>query len=599
MSAVATSGPGPGPGADTGPGDGTASPVVGTPPPPLARLRRHAVLLALVLGVLAAWSAVGGQAITDEGSVLAQADLLSRGTWSRPAAIPDADPAGRFPAMETANVADGREYPYVKHVTYPALLAALSVPFGGAAAAVCSAAGVWLAAVGAALLTRRAGRGPTRVDPAVVTLWATALLTPLVFDAGVAMAVGPAAGLVAMVALGLVAAGDAGAARGRRGAAALLAAVAAAAAVLLRSEALLAVGALGAVAALVAFAGARPRAGWRGVPAAAGVVAAGALAYLVDGRLTAHVLGSSGLSVFTTSDRGADPLAARAAAVWSSVLRPGFEDHGIRPVLLVVAAAAVLAAAWMLRRDGERRAVAALAVAGAVAATLAVWSAPGLVTGLVPAAPVLVAGLLLVRRADLAHRSVGLPLAGAAVAAVAVLALSYPDGGGAEWGGRYLHVLVPLAVPAAVLGWARLRGGRAATVTAVALVVAAGVLSFGALATLAGLRDRVDAFLVSVTPVLRDEPADPSGAGPIVVTDRTGLGRFAWRELDDLRLVTVPVGAREDLRAVAGRLDASGVRRWSLVQAAGEPLPWGSGAPWTVTSRTPLGAWEVVSVARR
>ena len=604
-------------GADPRRTDGAGRDRTTTPTGAPARLWLHAALLAVVLGVLAAWSAAGGQAVTDEGSVLAQADLLTRGAWGRPVAFPVADPDGRFPAMENANVAGGREFPYVKHVTYPVVLAALSGPFGGAAASVVSSAGVWLAAVGAALLTRRGVPGRGRPDPAAVALWGTALLTPLVFDAGVAMAVGPAAGLVAMVATGLVVAADPLVPLRRRWAAALTAPVAAALAVLLRSEALLVVGALGASAVVAASVAMTRTRGIRAVGAvrSAGVTAgwlvaaSGVLAYVLDGRLTARVLGAGGLAVFTTSARGADPVAARVSAVWSSVLRPGFEDRGTRPLLLVVAAVCVVAAALLVRRRAAPRSVASCAVGAAVAASLAVWWSPGLVTGLVPAAPVLVGGLLLVRRGDLRRPSLGVPLVAAGLAGLAILALSYPEGGGAEWGGRYLHVVVPLVVPASVLGWSRARANAAGAdgsdaapvggVTLMALVVVAGVLSLGALGTLAQLRDRSATFLSVATPVLRAAPTDSSDGRPVVVTDRTGLGRFAWRELDGVDLVTVPAGSRQDLRVVADRLDSAGRDRWSLVLAAGAPLPWGSDAPWIVTGRERLGSWEMVAVARR
>ncbi|MBU6283721.1 hypothetical protein KGQ64_15885, partial [bacterium] len=106
-------------------------------------------------------------------------------------------------------------------------------------------------------------------------------------------------------------------------------------------------------------------------------------------------------------------------------------------------------------------------------------------------------------------------------------------------------------------------------------------------------------FLSVATPVLRAAPTDSSDGRPVVLTDRTGLGRFAWRELDGVDLVTVPAGSRQDLRVVADRLDSAGRDRWSLVLAAGAPLPWGSDAPWIVTGRERLGSWEMVAVARR
>lgn len=571
-------------------------------PATVRRLALHALLAFVALTAMAIALHSTFPAISDDGSVLAQAALLRDGETGTDLPLPAADPEGAFPPLENSTTADGRAYPYAKHLALPAAVAAMTTVFGPVGAVLTSAWTVWLAALAAATLAWRLDR---RLAPAA--LWATAFLTPLVFDANLVVSTGAAAAALGFLVAAVLALRD-------RPAWWRLLPIAAMAFLvpLWRTEGLFGVAAV----ALVATAEPVVRA-LRDrrlvVPTVqrivAGVVAgvAGLAAYALDVTVSARTIGSSSSS-FVPSSEDYDPIAGRVSAVWKSLLRPS-HDVPTTNTLVVLAVLALLVVAVVLsRRRAAPGAVVGVTVA-AGAASLALVVAPvGLVTGLLPAVPLLFAGLLLLRREDLARPVVQAAVAVSVVAAAAVVATSYAEGGGAEWGGRYYHLLLPLLVPPALLGLRTARDrlpSRDATIATVAVLVVALAPSVLALRSIADLHRGAERTVEVVLAGVEDaraagesEPGGPAGDGGdvVVVSARPTFGRFAWDQLGGIRLLTVadPERLREALDGVSG----TEVER-VVVLAQDDEEPTGDTlAGWKVTDRELVGGWQITRMER-
>ncbi len=168
---------------------------------------------------------------------------------------------------------------------------------------------------------------------------------------------------------------------------------------------------------------------------------------------------------------------------------------------------------------------------------------PNLVTGLVPAFPVLIAVIFL-RRDDLRRPLVQRLVGVVAIGTVGILATIYSDGGSTQWGGRFFHVLLPALVPLVVVGLDRARArctSGEAVVAGVCLVVVALSLSVTALRANVAYREHFE-LLVGATEQALAEGPDASQQlviyGPLA-TD--GLSRGFWDErttMDVLSQVT-------------------------------------------------------------
>ena len=287
------------------------------------------------------------------------------------------------------------------------------------------------------------------------------------------------------------------------------------------------------------------------------------------------------LTMRGTTD-GPGIVEGRIQGAWISVLRGSSPDlfaaRGlILPVALVVVVVVVIRAA---RSEGHE---VELALASLVATVLAVWAywPTSLITGLVPAPPLLVLGVVATLRWRDADRSVTWVLAALAGFAGAVLATQYADGGGFQWGGRFFAPLLPGAAAVAALGLAALVDGRPAEVrrTTVGALAALGLV--------AGLMPVVSlgTTRAGVEPLYAAVAASASAAN---VTTSEQLPRLVWREdlawlvappdevvdlletmrHDDVRKVTaivpleLPLSALDRWPSVAdrGRLDRTGLR---------------------------------------
>lgn len=535
----------------------------------------HVLGLALVLLALLPVVGTDGVISADEGAMLAELEVLERtGDWTLPNSEPVADPQMRALPLELSERSgEGRWAPFAKHPAHIALLRPVYALGGYPAVLVLSLASVVAASTAAALLADRirAGTGPA-------ALWLTGLGSPLLFDGFqvVGHAVGAAlAGSAALVALRAAH----GVERRSRAVALVATAVLVALLGLVRSEGVLLGLALGAALVVWGCANRTPRAVVAGV---ASGLAAGAVRVLEPSLMEA-VLGGESLGAVGAGSvsGGGSFLSDRWEGFRTTVLDAGYGVEDGEAFLLVAAVCALAGAGiWRWRRD--EKLLRLLAVAAALLAVARLLTTEFLVPGLVPAMPVLAVGLLGLDLRLARDRHAG-PLAmTAALFALAVFATQYATGGTGEWGGRYLAIGMPVAVPVAVGGLCQLSAGlspsgRRTAIAALSVVTA--TLAAGAVRAAhdarASAREVADAVVATV-----------EGTGvDAVVTDRGAVSRAAWEDVLDRRWLTTPSA---EVASLADRLAAEGTTRIAVVTREPDPLVEAMAARWRVAQTTEL-----------
>lgn len=527
---------------------------------PTLTLSAAALLVALAVSALLAGPRTAVS--SDEGAGIHQAVLLQRGGWLLEPTLPELDPDLVQQPFLRADAGERGRAPYAKHPAYPVLLEKAIGLWWPHGLLVPGIVGAWVAAVAAALLA-----GGLRPAARLPTLWLVGLGSPLAVDGRMVLAHAPAAGVAAVAALaagvGLApeALGRLGVRRWAPTAATLTAGLAAAATVALRSEGVLLVGGL-VVGAVLAGAP------WRRSAAVAAAMAAGALgARTAEVAVIRSIVGSADAAPPLPASSGGF-LGGRAEAFQRSWLDVG---HAARPAaaLLGLGVAALVLA--VVAGRGRVRPVAVAGLAGlAVAGTLS-WLLAGdvgLVPGLLPATPWLVAGVASLRPAALRP---GLPrflAGGSAVAAAAILATQYSSGGGVEWGGRFYAVVLPVAAPVAVAalwpgspGWWR----TPAAVVPLAAVIVTVLVSVGGVVAVRSRHEATAALGREVAAAARAAP--PGRAGDpdqrsVVVGPQRLWPQLLWPRLDEHRWVTAE---REHLPCTFSGLRAAGFDRLVLL----------------------------------
>ncbi len=468
------------------------------------------VLLAGVLGLVSWWQGPGFFSI-DEPAYRFQAETLgSTGDWHI------TDPAERLVSPEFLPLANGERgadgwLAYSKHPLYIRILVEADRAAGAFGLAAVSILGA-VAAVGfvADLVRRRGGIHDGRVVVGVL-----AVTTPLVVHGWILWAHTITVAAVAAIVWALDRSRDS-----LRWTPLVVAG--AVVAPMLRSEASLVVPALVALALLEP----NRRLGRLGL---AGMVGGSGVAGFVLDRSWAARLEDG----FATPGRStvADPFTDLILGVWHTWFTPGTTDLlGLCRLLGAMAFIAAGAAA-------VRRLDAALpfAVAGSIAAGAGSLSLTG-VHGLLPASPLAALGLGAIAGFMLDHRDSGvvpsrrtlLPLA---IGVVTLTLLLPAHGGGVGWGGRYLLVLLPLAVPVVAHVRARVDPRRFAPV-GLAVVVA------GLAVTISGARLVAETHEIShrLAPeiaadlVAIDARLDAAEVAVVAVTEDLRIGRWAPAE---------------------------------------------------------------------
>jgi len=477
----------------------------------------HACVLALVLVALVPTLHPRSTFTADEGAYALQVRALEHGSWEyRYKAAPN-DPEGKYFPVILSTRNGIHWYTYVQHPAYPLLLLGLSqvtgLTLGLHLLSVLGAVGV---AVAAWLLVAEARRSSTANSGLCRVAFWMAAVSPVLVNSQVVWAHASSA---AVAGLALVA-GLRAIRRGTRSWAAAGAAAALAAGVLLRSE-----GVLWAAAVALTVAFIRGRRAGSGSGVAALVVLAGpaAAATLAERWWVRAIVGGSGYENLRVRPGPSSFIGGRISGAWHELFQayPTGATAGLAAVLaaMLVAGLGFLA----LRRwssDSPRDLAVAVVVAVGLYGLSSARHPSYPLVGLFAAWPIAALGVTCVawRRADSSVRVMGVAV-GLFVAAV--MATQYPEGGGLEWGGRFLSpALAPLAALAAV-GLAH----RLDPAPLAAKRFASGLLAvLGAATAVAGL------VTVGVSRQRQASVVDAIARhrAPVVVTTIPALPRVAW-----------------------------------------------------------------------
>lgn len=529
-------------------------------------------VLHLIAGLVVAISGsafVGfdGYFFIDEAALYGQLEVMEGDGWTVPRPFPDRDPSAEHVPMARSDTAGDEYAPFAKHPVHVLVARAAHLAGGEIGVRMLSSLSLVVAAVAAAVL---AGGNRLRRRTA---FWLTLVASPLLFDSN----------LVVAHTLGAAVAGAlfATALRCRRSPASHAAVfVLALLGGLLRNELLLLVGAGAVVLGLRAL---RRRSSSDALVASTMLVGAGA-AYIFEPLLVRRAIGAgAGLETAPTAGAAARDVVTAATRSLFEVNASAATTTGILGLVVcgvLVAVTAVLAA----RREPDRQLV--LVVAGlALVASVVFLAQPHLVTGLVWAFP----GLLLLIAAASGGFSLDDHIRTAALAsalfAVLVAATQYSQGGGLEWGWRYVAVAIPLLTPAVAQVVAYLWRDRRTGVPGLALgavLVASIVVQLGGLRFQRAVVSDTDYFLVRVDEVMADASAD------WVVSTDASFGRFAYQVSVEGDVATV---ANADIGQVLGWLRDDGVDTVLVVWRFDEPPPDGSLGGYRRTGRS----WAVAS----
>ena len=493
---------------------------------PWLGLVRNLGLLVLVLVAVASTSNLRSSWTSDDGVYAVQAKLLAeQGRWDLPQQHRSADPDRRFtPLAHTIVTDEGRAYPYVKQPLWIVAMAWSSRLAGGIVGLHLPAySGAILAAAAAWALARRIAPGTE-----VAALWCVALGAVLI-EATAMWAHTAAAALGGTLALVV-----ARSAQKRLGWTALVVLAAACGiSVLLRGEGLLAVVAV--VIVLIGLAAVRARAGGESITplllAPAVASAAGLVAWLVNRAWTASILDGNPVEVRSDAPPPVGMLAGRVTGAMRTLVDGRGAVPGATLLGLAAASLAILAGIAIQRRAPTSVAVVlAGAAVGLVVARSVVAEGDG--AGLLVAMPLLAVGVGAWRwaTADLAERGL---VSYIVINTALVLATQYAEGGGAEWGGRYLFFSL---VPWTVVTLAALRRstspedrpelrGRGGLAPGVALTVLALMM----VPSLTGLLVTRRAAQVNDGQAARTASAQGE---TVILLDRF-VGRWGWRDLPD------------------------------------------------------------------
>lgn len=552
----------------------------------------HALVLTVVLVAVVAALGPGLGSTSDEGAAILQAELLEGGSWFYERPLPEVDPSGALSPVPLGEAGvDGFAF-YAKHPLYPLSLQALIGPLGQKWLVLSSVLGTVVAALAAAGIARTIAA--RLVKP---VFWAVGIASPLFFDATLVLAHAPAAATFGVAVL----AAWRSTARSYWGAMALgsVSVLAVVVTALLRTEGVLAVGALAVALITVAISSRRV------VPAVLGVAVgmSGALTWYLENRWTEHLIGARTARPGLSISRGANPfVAGRIESLWNDLFDPGITGRLSVGPLVVLAALGVLVLVGGALRSGEATRVVALLAAVVVLYGLRLVAAPLELFGLFAAFPMLWLGLLALRRRRIATDPRRFLVVIVVVFTAALFATNYAVGGSIQWGGRYLALMLPLAVPLAVDAiWSRLDDARfdaTARRRVGALLCALGLLT--SLTAVRTVRVRHEA-VSSLTSALAHaaEVAGPSGTGlmpdrPVALAYNRLVPQLLYGSFDEL--VWLGPDRRDDTGPDAARaLKDAGVDR-VVVHGAPADLPgW---EDWYEVERVPSLQGDVIVLAR-
>lgn len=402
---------------------------------------RLADLIAAFL-LLAIVNVAGGPAgfwSADEAVSHQQVELLATGTWTAEPPEPQIDPTGRWHPLSPISLGDGAVAPYSKHPLFPAVVRVGDLAGGRIGRHLVPAAGSVLAALLIAIGSDRRRPGSARL-----AFWLALGATPLLFHGTIlwahSLGVAAAAGASLLV-QSLLGQGPGHRRRLRFPSLVGGLILASVAGVLLRSEAAIFSTLLGGSLTVVGLVS-RER---RLIGAGAATAAATVLAYRLEAVLRAEILGPGGDVALAPPPEALFDWSVRASLAWTWLV-DGRPDLSLARF---VGALLLAVAAWALRPDSRLELSPRLALLGGLFYLPAM--AAGSTMSFFPSAPALLVGLILLPSLDrFARLVIGLTT----LTFGAVVATSYANGGGGDWGGRYLAMLLaPVAIIALPEVW--------------------------------------------------------------------------------------------------------------------------------------------------
>lgn len=517
--------------------------------PSSTALGTHVAAGALVLVLASAFVGFRGYFFIDEAALYGQLEVMDdTGDWTVPLPFPDRDPDGTYMPMARSDVADGRFAPFAKHPVHVLVARGAHLIGGDVAVRLLSSVGLLCAGVGAAVIS---GREPRR---RVLAFWITLVASPLLFDANLVVAHTLGAAVAAAVVAIVVRVPDR---RWSIPTVLLLTCLGG----LLRNEFLL----LGAAGFVVLGVRSLLRRSIRDALLGASMFVGSVAAYLGEPLLVRSIIGGRpGLDQAPTS--GTSVSAAAEATV-----RALFEVEGLPGTTagllgVVVAGSLTGVAAVVIQRRAVDRGLVVVVAAAALAGSLLFVLQPHLVTGLVWAFPALLLLVALVSRSAGPDGPLRLPVVMAGVFALLVAATQYSQGGGLEWGWRYVAVAVPLVTPAiadvATRWWDR--GPEIPRVALGALAAACAFVQVGGL--------RVERTVVSDTRFFLDQVGDVAADADAdwVLSLDASFGRFAYPLSVQGQVATAADGTGSE---VLGWLADDEVPTVLVVWRFGEELP--------------------------
>ncbi|MHB1139800.1 MAG: hypothetical protein ACYC2O_12665, partial [Microthrixaceae bacterium] len=290
---------------------------------------------------------------------------------------------------------------------------------------------------------------------------------------------------------------------------------------------------------------------------------------------------------FETASKGGDPI----QAAWVSLFQPWGHAITATPAVVLLVVAVVLGAVTLRVPWVPKVLPVALLAMAAVAGVVTLFQFPQLINGLFAAAPVLVFGFVFLRRSD-AHDRLTVRLAGVAVLAAVLLTITIYANPGAQWGGRFFHVLLPLLVPLTVLGLDRAftpleqmerRAGLAC------LVVATLALSTLSLRVNVQMRRASGSIVATVQDAVQREH-EGSTLVLVVRLAPDGLSRIFWDSPHREALLALPDPAL--FLQLAGGADVDGVDRVVVITELRPPV-FGQ----LVGDRVDEGPWSLADVS--
>ncbi len=523
---------------------------------------RHLAVLAVVLAVVVALTLPREAATSDEGAYGLEVRALRAGSWDAGYRFATQDPTAAYYPYINAEATEDGFFPLARQPVYEYALSRATDALGETAGLhLLPVLGALAAALAAWIV---AGLVDRRLRPWAFWLAAT---SPLLVNATItwahALAAGAGGAAVAGGAMVLAPGALPAASRRSAGAAWLLLTAGLATGVVIRTE-----GILFAAAVLVVLAVWSRRSRARLAGLAAGATAVGG-AWIAQRAWHASIIGSGRRPGIAPLGGRGGWLSGRRSALWSDLFNGGYGERwpaflGLASfLLLLLAGVAASRRAPNWERDVKAfGALAALLWVGRLAAAPHDWTA-----GLLPAWPVaaLAVIVMLDRRGSPVERF--LVVVTVTFAALVIL-VDYPEGGGLQWGGRYLSAaIVPIAVLTAA-GLHRvvrpvlvgLSGWRSGAAVGVAVALAVGP----SLAGLAVVRNQRATHGAAVRAVFAEADAG------VVVTTLPALPRVAWRSWPR---VTWLLASEADMAGAAAVVAAAGLDDFRAVTGDVRPAP--------------------------